>query len=118
MLGLPIPDNYKPSYGELDNVVYITCKYTINWPMRMADLAVVLSIAGGPDNIVGDKGISNLVSITTDYLYDHVMGKPKSPTSEQLFNHIQPMLFDWYENTTPEERANTESANVPPDASV
>ena len=106
-LDLPIPDNYVPSYGELDNIVYLVCKYTINWPMRVADLSVVLTMAGGPDNIKGNKGISHLVNITCDYLWDHVMGEPDDISSDKLFSHIQPCLFEWYENTTPDERAVT-----------
>lgn len=106
-LGLPISDEYLPSYGELDNLAYITCRGTINWPCRTADFVVCLNAAGGPDNIKGDKGISNYVSVICDYLWDHVMGEPENPTAQQLFAHIQAPLFEWYENTTPEERAVT-----------
>lgn len=103
-LGLPISDDYQPSHNELDNLMYLTCKGTINWTMRTADFVVCLNMAGGPSNIRGDKGISHFVSIVCDYLWDHIMGEPEAYSPEQLFAHVQPFLFEWYENSTPEER--------------
>ena len=104
-LDLPIPDNYVPSDGELDNIVYLVSKYTINWNMRAVDLAVVLTMSGGASNIKGNAGISRLVAVTCEYLWDHVAGEPADLSVEKMFTHIQPVLFEWYENTTPEERA-------------
>ncbi len=104
-LGLPVANDYVPSYNELDNLVYITCKSTINWNMRSADLAVCLMMTGGPSNICGDAGISRLVYNTCEYLWDHITGGDSDLSPRTMFEHIQPFLFEWYESTTPEERA-------------
>jgi hypothetical protein len=108
-LGLPIADDYAPSYGELDNLAYLTCKYTIGWGCRVTDLKVCLSMAGGQDNIVGDAGISRFVSVICDYLHDHICGEPEDPTPAQLFSHIKPLLVNWYQNSTVASRSDTSS---------
>lgn len=108
-LGLPVPADYVPSSGELDNLIYLTFKYTIGWSMRQADKAVCLSMAG---DIVGDPGISKLIHETCEYAWDHLSGEPDEFTPEQLVDHIQPILIEWYSNTTPEERANTSTEQV------
>lgn len=108
-LDLPVADDYVPSPGELDNFVYLTCKYTVGWPMRKADLAVCLMMAapeGG--KIVGNAGLSRLASVACDYLWDHICGEPEEPTAEKLREHMKPILQDWYMSTTAEERSNTD----------
>lgn len=106
-LELPVPDDYVPSEGELNNIVYLVCKYTANWPMRTADLSVCLLMAGGQEEIIGNEGLTRLVEQTCEYVWDHICGEPEEPTADQFFDHIKPILQHWYSNTTPEDRANT-----------
>jgi hypothetical protein len=107
-LELPVADDYAPSNGELNNLVYLTCKYTVGWGMRQTDLAVCLMMAGGEEEIRGNKGLSNLCWVTCEYLWDHVAGEPTDINPEQLFDHIKPALQTWYENQTPEQRSSIE----------
>ena len=107
-LELPIADDYKPTPGELDNFVYLTSKYTVGWIPRAADHAVCLMMAGGADEIVGNEGLTKLCETTCEYLWDHICGEPEEPTAEALFDHIKPVLQEWYSNSTPEDRAKTE----------
>jgi len=104
-LELPIPDDYVPSEGELNNFVYIICKYTVGWGMRQTDLAVCLQMAG---DTKGNSGLSRLCETTCEYLWDHICGEPEDPTPEILFDHIKPMLQEWFEKSTVEERASTD----------
>jgi len=107
-LELPIEDSYVPSAGELNNFVYLVCKYTVNWGMRACDLQVCLMMAGGAEEIKGNAGLTKLCEVTCEYLWDHVCGEPEEPTTDQLFDHIKEGLQAWYKNSTPEERAATE----------
>lgn len=106
-LNLPVDDNYSPSDGELNNFVYLCCKYTVGWGMRQADLAICLMLAGGKEAIKGNEGLSKLCDVTCEYLWDHICGEPEEPTAEKLFEHIKPILGEWYNKTTPEQRTNT-----------
>lgn len=104
-LELPVADDYVPSEGELNNFVYLTCKYTVGWGMRAADFAVCKMMAG--DDIKGNEGLSRLLDVTTEYLWDHICGEPEEPTAEALYEHMRPILGEWYANSTVEDRANT-----------
>ena len=106
-LGLPIPDDYKPTFGELDNFVYLTLKYTVNWIMRQCDRDICIMMASGADAIVGDIGLSNLCHQACEYAWDHIAGEPDEFDSDKLFDHIRPILVRWYENSTPEDREQT-----------
>lgn len=104
-LELPVADDYVPSEGELNNIVYLICKYTVGWQMRTADLAVCVLMAGGQEAIVGNAGLTKLVEETCEYVWDHICGEPEEPTADQFFDHIKPALQAWYAESTPEERA-------------
>ena len=99
-----VPKNYKPSAGELDNLVYLICKYGANWEMKQADLSVCLMMAG---ETIGPEGIKHLVEVTCEYLWDHICGEPTEPTAKQIQKHVEPLLEEWYSKTTPEQRAIT-----------
>ena len=45
-LNTGVPDDYEPSAGELDNLIYLVLKYTISGQMRQADKHVCLMMAG------------------------------------------------------------------------
>lgn len=108
LLNISVEDDYVPSDGEINNIVYLVCKYTVGWPMRPAGLMVCTTMAGlEGGKITGNAGISCLVRVTCEYLWDHVCGEPETPTTEELFDHIRPALETWYANSTPEERADT-----------
>ena len=104
-LGLPIAPDYKPSEGELDNLVYLTLKYTVGWGMRVCDKSICLMMAS--DSLAGNEGISKLVETACEYAWDHLAGKPEDMSPADFFNHIKPMLLEWYKTSTPEERAIT-----------
>ena len=55
-LDIGVLDGYEPSAGELDNIVYLVCRYTCGWNMCGADLAICLQMAG---EVKGAKGISS-----------------------------------------------------------
>jgi len=103
-LNIELSEDYEPSAGEIDNLVYLTCKYTCGWPMRQADLHICRMMAG---DVHGPAGISRLVEITCEYCWDHVCGEPEDTSTEKFFEHMKPMLEHWYANTTREERSKT-----------
>ena len=103
---LNLPENYQPSEGEINNIVYLCCKYTVGWPMRTADLAICNMMRD--KTLTGQPAIENLLQVTTEYIWDHICGEPEEPSTEQLTTHMQPILQEWYNNTTPEQRATTE----------
>jgi hypothetical protein len=105
-LNIDVPDDYQPSDGEIDNIVYLICKYTVSWGMRQADLAVCKMMAERR-GLTGKEGISNLAMVTCEYVWDHICGEPDDTSPEAFFEHMRPMLEEWYGNSTPEERANT-----------
>jgi len=114
-LQLPVSDDYTPPAGELNNFVYLICTwifvlevcppYTVGWAMRAADLQVCLMMVGGP--VKGNDGLSKLCDVTCEYLWDHIFGEPEDASPEQFFEHVKPLLQEWYQKATPEERANT-----------
>lgn len=104
-LKIAVPDDYEPTPGEINNLVYLTCKYTIGWGMRAADLAVVQTMVPEPR---GAAGVTELLERTCEYLWDHIAGEPDEFTPAQLVEHMRPVLEEWYAGTTPEERASTD----------
>ena len=103
-LELDLPSDYRPSAGELDNLVYLVCKYTCGWQMRAADKAVCLMMAG---DVIGNAGISKLVEVACEYCWDHIMGEPEKPDADALFAHMKTIMQEWYKSSTVEERSNT-----------
>ena len=100
-LELPVADEYVPGAGEINNIVYLICKYTVGWQMRAVDLQVCQMMAG---EIKGNAGLSKLCDVTCEYVWDHICGETDDFTPEQLFDHMKPHLQQWYNNTTVEER--------------
>jgi len=105
----PIADDYELGEGEINNVVYLVLKYTVGWGMRACDLAVCKLMAEGPDQkIRGNEGLEKLVRETCEYAWDHIAGEPDEPTTEQLYEHIAPVITEWYEKTPAEQRQITD----------
>jgi hypothetical protein len=111
ILNIDVADDYRPSDGEIDNIVYLVCKYTVGWGMRQCDLAVCRMMTEAQGGIVGKQGISNLVMVTADYVWDHICGEPDEVSPTAFFEHMRPMLEAWYSDTSPAQRADTGDAN-------
>lgn len=103
-LSVDVPDDYVPSDGEVDNLVYLTLKYGAGWPMRGCDLTIVKMMAG---NVRGSAGLSRLVYAACEYAWDHILGEPDGVTSEDMFGFMKPILEEWYSKTSQEERSVT-----------
>lgn len=91
---------HKPTDNELNNIVYLSCKYIAGWPMRTADFAVVKIMGGEPTSV--DKLDERFIPALADYLWDHIMGEPDSPTTEQIMEGckiIRDILFRLDEHT-------------------
>lgn len=97
-----IPDDYELSAGEVNNIVYITCRHTCDWTMREADLAVCDMLRD--KTLRGDAAVENLLEVATEYVWDHIMGEPEDPTQKQLADHIRTGLTMWFQDATPAER--------------
>lgn len=101
-----LPADYELSPGEVDNVIYLTCKYTVGWGMRQADKAVVLALLEG-----GTKGsdcVHRLVQTTCEYLWDHIAGEPDDVTPAQLYEHMVEPLKEWFRTTDQATRSVTD----------
>jgi len=105
-LDLDLPSDYQPSRGELNNLCYLTCKYTTGWTMRQSDFAVCVMLAGGKEAIAGNAGISNFVFQTCEYVWDHIAGEPEEVNATQLFLHMKSIVQEWYGNTDAAMRAS------------
>ncbi|KKM23991.1 hypothetical protein LCGC14_1609560 [marine sediment metagenome] len=106
-LTIDIPEDYEPSAGELDNFVYLVCKYTVNFPMRNCDLAVCTTMASTRGPIRGSAGLTRLLEVTCEYVWDHLAGEPDEKSPGDLVEHMVPILEEWYSKSTVEERAIT-----------
>ena len=110
MIKTNIADDYVLSAGELDNVVYLCLRYTANWTMRHADLAVCLMMTRslGHDEIRGNAGLDALIRTTCEYCWDHICGEPDSCTADDFYGHMVPAIEAWFASTSKEERENTD----------
>jgi len=104
---LNLPDDYVVAEGEANNLVYLTLKYTVGWNMRACDFQVMFIMQEQP--ITGQAGIEKLVKDTCEFAWDHIAGEPDEFTAEQLYEHMETILQEWYDNTTREQRENTSS---------
>jgi len=102
-LDLPVSDDYVPSAGELNNMIYLCHRSIANWTMRGCDLSVCLMMAG---EISGNIGLSHLCEVCCEYIWDHILGEPDEHSPEDFFKHMKMILNAWYKSTTLEERAN------------
>lgn len=106
-LTIDVPEDYEPSAGELDNFVYLVCKYTAGFQMRNCDLAVCTMMASTGSPIRGSAGLARLLDVTCEYAWDHLAGEPDEISPEDLVEHMVPLLEEWYSKTTAEKRAVT-----------
>ncbi len=102
-----LPEDYKMSEGEKNNLVYLVCEYTIEWGMRQVDfLACCMMANDGPQT--GVEAVRHLTRVSCEYVWDHLCGKPDNFTPNQLYAHMVGQITNWYQNSTPEERALTD----------
>lgn len=103
-MNIDLPDDYKLTAGEIDNIVYLICKYTVQWPARSVDIHIMSMMLG---EARGKDAVETLVQNTCEYVWDHICGEPDEPTTEMLVEHIKPMIEEWFSKTTQEERSVT-----------
>ena len=95
------PVGHKISPNEANNIVYLTCKYTVQWPMRSVDLAVVQTLIN--KDLTGPEAMEDLMSVTCEYVWDHLAGEPDEFKPEDLKTHMASMLNEFWE-MSPEQR--------------
>jgi hypothetical protein len=100
---IDIKEDHIPSDKEYNNLCYLTCKYTVQWPMRLADL-YMCKMAAQVEDLKGAPAIEHFVRVTCGYLWDHICGEPGDVDPDNLYEHIKPIIEEWYKVTTPEER--------------
>lgn len=104
-LSVVLPEDYELSDGEIDNIVYLCCKYTVQFNMRPADLFVCKKLFGQGKR--GVESVQELIEITCEYIWDHICGEPDDFTTETLVNHMVPIFNKWFNDSSKEERSNT-----------
>lgn len=102
-----LADNYRLTDGEINNVVYLTCRFTVDWSMRGCDLAVCRMLVGG--EIVGDSGVLRLIEETCEYVWDHICGETDEFTPEQLIEHMIPPMVKFFTEHGVAYRSNCSS---------
>lgn len=73
-----VPNDYRMTDNEINNVVYLISKYLFNWGMRECDLqiCIIMSDLGTNPRPSGPDAIDRLVNATSEYLWDHVAREP------------------------------------------
>lgn len=99
-----LPADYELQPAEINNLVYLTCKYGAGWPMRGADLALVLAMRDV--ELRGEAAVRNTIRVTCEYLWDHILGEPARPSVSGLYRKIAPLVTQWYGRTTSEQRSH------------
>jgi hypothetical protein len=105
-MDLNLPEDYALTDGEIDNIVYLTCRYTVGWGMRSCDKSVCEMMLG--NDKTGSKCVERLLQITCEYVWDHICGEPEDPSVEKFVAHMEPLIQEWWSNSTQEERSKTE----------
>lgn len=111
----PIVDykTHAPTNRELNNLCYLSMKYIANWPMRAADFHVVNMFGGTPKTVV--ELDEHYIPQLADYMWDHLMGEPEEPTTEDLeyaIKAIRDVLYSMDEKTRNDvEDKNADSGN-------
>lgn len=96
------PAGHKITPDEMNNIVYLTCKYTISWPMRTADLMVIATMVN--KDKTGPEAMDDLMDVTCEYIWDHLCGEPESPQPNDYKTHMVTMLNEFWE--MPSEQRN------------
>jgi len=96
-----VEDTHKPTNNERNNVVYLCFKYTIGMPPRTCDYELVETMAPDIKDLPDLK--SRYVSTIAEYLWDHFMGEPSTPTKEEI-EQVCVAIIDFLYSLTEEER--------------
>jgi len=77
-----LPD-YQVSDEELNNLTYLSMKFVIGWPMRLADYVVIRGLAGdGPFRY--DQLKTEFLPHLAQYMWDHLMAEPEDPDVDKV----------------------------------
>ena len=99
---MPIEHDVELHDNEIDNVLYLTFKYTVEWPMRQVDKAVVLQMTRSQleleaENPLLFQHVSTMLEVACEYVWDHICGEPEEPSTKQLLDHIRPIIDNFFE---------------------
>jgi len=68
---------------ELNNLTYLSMKFVIGWPMRLADYVVIRGLAGdGPFRY--DQLKTEFLPHLAQYMWDHLMAEPEDPDVDKV----------------------------------
>ncbi len=103
-----VPETHVPTANEINNAVYLACRYVAQWPMRQADLGVVLLMSGNSFTSVAELQ-EKLGQALGEYLWDHILGEPEDPSEEDVVYGVRAVIHALY--TMPEETRNNIEAS-------
>lgn len=95
-----VTDDHKPTDNELNNICYLSMKYMCGFEMRQCDYSVIKSMAGKISTL--EQVENTFCVVLGEYVWDHLMGKPDDPTSEQAVKackKIKDYLYSLGEDT-------------------
>lgn len=104
-----VQPNHLPTPGELNNLCYLSMKYIMGWQMRHADFAAIQITGGIPTSM--EELDKEYIPAIAEYMWDHLMGEPETPTTEDLeyaIRAIRDQLFTMDEKTR-NDIGNTEA---------
>lgn len=96
---------HKPTENELNNLCYLSMKYLIGWEMRTADFQVCMMLGGDPQTVTELE--KTFIPSLADYIWDHLMGEPNDPTSDDLIEGIKIIRDMLYSMDQPTREAVT-----------
>lgn len=79
-------NKHKPTENEMNNICFMSMKYSAGHIMRQVDLTMVNMLGGTPDTVrnLSDRWIPALA----DYIWDHIMGEPDDPSLEEVVEFV------------------------------
>lgn len=79
---LQVPNDHKPTEGELNNICYLSMRYLLNWTMRVVDYEIIRMMSGEVNTL--EEIDTKLIPPLAQYTWDHLMGEPDEPSQEQV----------------------------------
>lgn len=81
--------------NEINNLVYLCLKYIAGFPMRTCDFQLILAMHNSSKGGVGDER-DNLASALSDYIWDHLLGEPDEPSSEEIKSAVVEIFGEFF----------------------
>jgi len=103
---------HKPTEEELNNLCYLSFKHIIAWHMRATDYHIVRMMGGDPQTV--DELKEKFIPELAQYIWDHMMGEPEDPTSEDITKAIV-ALCDFLFKMNESIRNDVKESNEPID---